>query len=69
MDKDVYYPDREELELHRLYRVLDFLISHKDVIEDHAFYNLTDVFPMDVSVLVYGCSLVDMYGESSRRCR
>jgi transposase len=65
MDRDVYYSEREELELHHLYRALDFLISHKNAIENRIFSNLTDLFSMDVSVVFYDCSLVDMYGENS----
>ena len=66
MDRDVHYPEREELELHHLYRALDFLISHKDATEGSIFSNLTDLFSMDVSVVFYDCSLVDVHGESSQ---
>lgn len=64
MDKDIYYSEIEELELHHLYRALDCLISHKNAIEERIFGNLIDLFSVDVSVVFYDCSLVDMYGES-----
>jgi len=66
MDRDMYYPEREELELHHLYRALGFLISHKNTIEGRILSNLTDLFSMDVSVVFYDCSLVDMHSESSQ---
>lgn len=52
MDRDVDYPDRDELELHHLHRALDFVISHTYAIEDRIFCNLTDLSSMDVSVVI-----------------
>src|SRR5690554_541648 len=65
LKKDVYYPAADKLELHHLYRALDFLVEHKDQIETQIYNNLKDLFSLDVTVVFYDCSLVDMYGEKS----
>lgn len=65
MKKDVYLPEAEELELHHLYRALDFLVDHKSEIEGEIYDNLKDLFNLNVTVVFYDCSLFDMYGEAS----
>lgn len=65
LQEDVYYPDADNLELHHLYRALDFLIEHKNQIEAQIYDNLKDLFSLDVTVVFYDCSLVDMYGDHS----
>lgn len=64
MNEDVHLPECEGLSLHHLYRALDFLVDHKDRIESRLYDKLTAIYSMDVSVVFYDCSLVDMYGES-----
>jgi transposase len=66
MQKDVYLPETEDLQLHHLYRALDFLIEHKKGIEGKIYDNLKDLFNLDVTVVFYDCSLFDMYGETSQ---
>ncbi|MFW5981449.1 MAG: IS1634 family transposase [bacterium] len=65
LKNDVYFPASEELDLHHLYRGLDFLIEHKNEIEAKIYDNLKNLFSLDVTVVFYDCSLVDMYGETS----
>ncbi|MCF8001543.1 MAG: IS1634 family transposase [Halanaerobiales bacterium] len=65
LQNDVYFPAADNLDLHHLYRGLDFLIEHKDEIEAKIYDNLKNLFSLDVTVVFYDCSLVDMYGESS----
>lgn len=65
MKEEVYYPAGEHLKLHHLYRALDFLIAHKQAVETTLYNNLVNLFTVDVSVVFYDCSLVDMYGERS----
>lgn len=65
LENDVYYPEGQDLDIQHLYRALDFLIEHKQVLEDRIYGKLIDIFSMDVSVVFYDCSLIDTYGESS----
>lgn len=65
LKEDVYFPQAENIQLHHLYRALDFLIEHKDQIECRIYDNLKNLFSLDVTVVFYDCSLVDMYGEHS----
>jgi transposase len=65
LQEDVYFPEADNIELHHLYRALDFLIEHKEQIESQIYDNLKDLFSLDVTVVFYDCSLVDMYGEHS----
>lgn len=65
LQNDVYFPAANDLKLHHLYRGLDFLIEHKNEIEAEIYDNLKNLFSLDVTVVFYDCSLVDMYGEKS----
>lgn len=65
MQEDVYYPEGAPLDLHHLYRALDFLIAHKNEVETTLYNQLVTLFTVDVSVVFYDCSLVDMYGASA----
>ena len=65
LQKDVYYPPADDLQLHHLYRGLDFLVEHKEPVESKIYDNLKSLFSLDVTVVFYDCSLVDMYGEHS----
>lgn len=65
LNQDVYFPKADNLKLHHLYRALDFLIENKEEIEDRIFDNLRNLFNLDVTVVFYDCSLIDMYGETS----
>ena len=64
MNKDVHLPETEDLELHHLYRSLDFLIENKEKIENRIYENLKNLFNLDVTVVFYDCSLINMYGET-----
>ncbi|MFW6309321.1 MAG: IS1634 family transposase, partial [bacterium] len=65
LQEDVYFPPADKLQLHHLYRALDFLVDHKNAIESKIYDNLKNLFSLDVTVVFYDCSLVDMYGEHS----
>ena len=65
MDEDVYFPQGDNIDLHHFYRALDFLIEHKNALEASIYNKLVNLFNLDVSVVFYDCSLVDMYGEDS----
>lgn len=69
LERQVYRPDAEQVDLHHLYRALDFLVSHKTAVESWLYGKLRNLFAMDVSVIFYDCSLVDTYGEEAEVVR
>ncbi len=64
LEKEVHFPEGNELELHHLYRALDFLVEHKEELESSLYGRLTDLLTFNTSVVFYDTSLVDMYGET-----
>jgi len=64
LQEEVYWPHISELELHHLYRALDFLIEYKPQLERDLYNQMVSLLNYDCSVVFYDCSLVDMYGES-----
>jgi len=50
---EVYDPHFDGLELHHLYRALDFLDEHKERIEDNLFNKVKDLFNLKLDVVFY----------------
>ena len=63
MDRDVYFPEGKNLQLHPLYRALDFLVEEKETIETGLFNKLLDLFSLNKDVVFYDTSLVSYQGE------
>jgi len=63
LDGDVYFPEGDGLQLHHLYRSLDFLVEEKETIETGLFNKLLDLFSMSLDVVFYDTSLVSYQGE------
>jgi hypothetical protein len=53
MRKDIYFPQAETIELHHLYRAMDFLADHKAEIEEALYWHLADLLSMDVDLIFY----------------
>lgn len=53
LKEDVYFPEGEQIELHHLYRAMDFLVRHKDQIEEELFWQLADLLNLDVDLIFY----------------
>jgi transposase len=51
--EDVYFPEGEGIELHHLYRAMDFLARHKDRIEEELYWQLSDLLNLDVDLIFY----------------
>ncbi len=53
LQSQVYAPEWQGLELHHLYRSLDFLDKHISVIEDQLFFRLRDLFSLEVKLVLF----------------
>lgn len=53
MAEDIYFPEGEGIELHHLYRAMDFLGDHKAEIEEALYWHLADLLSMDVDLIFY----------------
>jgi len=53
LKEKVYAPEWEGLELHHLYRSLDFLAEHMEVIEEALFWRVRDLFSLNVKLVLF----------------
>lgn len=53
LQNDVWVEETKDLQLHHLYRAMDFLIAQKEEIEKALFFRLGDLFSLDVEVIFY----------------
>jgi transposase len=53
LSEEVYLGGGEHLELHHLYRAMDFLEAHKDEIEQAVFFRTADLLNVDVDLIFY----------------
>ncbi len=53
LEEEVFFPGGERLELHHLYRALDFLAEFKEPIERAVFFRTADLFNTDVDLIFY----------------
>lgn len=51
--EDVRIEGADELELHHLYRAMDFLDEHREDIEEEVFYRVSDLLNLDVDLIFY----------------
>jgi len=51
--EDVYFPDGKGIELHHLYRAMDFLARHQEQIEEELYWQLADLLNLDVDLIFY----------------
>ncbi len=51
--EDVRIAGTEGLALHHLYRAMDFLEAHREVIEESLYYRLADLLNLDVDLVFY----------------
>ena len=58
MKEDVYFPEGETIQLHHLYRAMDFLSQYKEKIEEQLYWNLADLLSMDVDLIFYDTTSV-----------
>ncbi|MDP4029707.1 MAG: IS1634 family transposase [Gallionella sp.] len=53
LKEDTHIEGTGELELHQLYRAMDFLEANKEAIEQALFYRVADLLNLDVDVIFY----------------
>ena len=51
--EDVRIEGTEELELHHLYRAMDFLEAHKEPLEKEIYFHVADLLNLDVELIFY----------------
>ena len=51
--EDVRIKGCEALELHHLYRAMDFLEAHKEALEEGLYFRMADLLNLDVEVVFY----------------
>jgi Transposase DDE domain len=51
--EEVYLPSSRELELHHLYRAMDFLEAHKSEVEKAVYFKAADLMNADVDLIFY----------------
>ena len=52
-----------EIPLHHYYRSLDYLITHKESLEEDIFWNVNDIFNLDLSLVFYDLTSSYFEGE------
>ena len=63
--KTVYRPEFEALELHHLYRALDYLVRGKESIEEALFARNRDLFSLEVDLILFDTTLVHFEGQGT----
>ena len=58
LDEDVRIEGCEGLELHHLYRAMDFLEAHKEALEEGLYFRLADLLALDVELVFYDTTSV-----------
>jgi len=53
LQEDVRIDGTETLQLHHLYRAMDFLEKHKETIQERLYYRLADLLNLDVDLVFY----------------
>lgn len=53
LTEDVFLPGQESIDLHHLYRALDFLEAHKESIEKQVYFRMADLMNADVDIIFY----------------
>jgi hypothetical protein len=53
LKEDVHFDGGESLELHHLYRAMDFLEAHREEIEREIYFSVADLFNLDVDLIFY----------------
>ncbi len=53
LPEEVFFPGREQLELHHLYAAMDFLEAHKEEIEQAVYFRMADLLNADVDLIFY----------------
>lgn len=55
---EIYFPDGVEIELHHLYRAMDFLERHQEPVEREVYFSVADLLSLDVDLIFYDTTSV-----------
>lgn len=58
--EDVFFPGGDRLELHHLYRAMDFFEAHKAAIEEAVYFKMADLMNADVDLIFYDTTSLHM---------
>ena len=61
----VYEPLWDKVQLHELYRALDYLIDNKEKIEYRMFNNIRDLFNQNTDLMLFDTTSVSYWGEGN----
>lgn len=61
----VYEPLWDKIQLHQLYRGLDWLIDNKEKVEHQMFHNIRDVFNQNTDLMLFDTTSVSYWGEGA----
>ena len=61
----VYEPLWDKVQLHELYRALDYLIDNKEKIEYQMFNNIRDLFNQNTDLMLFDTTSVSYWGEGN----
>jgi transposase len=53
LKEEVFLPEGQELQLHQLYRAMDFLLVHQERVEKAIYFKMADLMNADVDLLFY----------------
>lgn len=60
LTEDVFFPGAERLELHHLYRAMDFFEAHKAAVEEAVYFKMADLMNADVDLIFYDTTSLHM---------
>ena len=63
VQREVCFPEADDIALHHFYRALDFLHQEQESWETALYNREMDLFTLDVSLVFYDTTLVSVYGE------
>jgi len=53
VEKDVYLPNLPKIDVHVLYRAMDFLLEHQQELEKEIYWSVADLLSLDVDLLFF----------------
>jgi transposase len=53
LEAEVFFPAHADLDLHHLYRAMDFYEAHKEAIEEAIYFRVADLLNVDVDLIFY----------------
>jgi len=58
LQEDIFFPGAEGIQLHHLYRAMDFLYAHQTEVEREIYFRTANLFNLDVDLIFYDTTSV-----------